>query len=401
MPLCCYRAVCGKVISVNDLFVQPAVVEDAYAFPVLGISAGFKRMPEHFIVDEVLGFEPGGGGEHLWLHIEKRNENTDQLARMLARWAGVKSMEVSYSGMKDRNAVTRQWFSIQLPGPKQKSIDIATCPATVLTHTFHSRKLKRGTHKLNRFEILLTDVQGDRDAIAARLQAIATQGVPNYFGEQRFGRSGDNVAQAIAMFEGKVKPSPHLRGILLSAARSHIFNRVLSVRVADGSWLKPMPGDICSLDGSGSVFAHDATDVSIAERLREGDIHLSGPLWGNAAGVNAALDANTDRGARADAGAKGSASADTAALELAVAQQFPQLQQGLESAGLALERRALRLLPRDLVSEWRGNDLWLAFGLTKGAFATTVLRELIARELTGREPVASESGDTENEDQVT
>jgi len=386
-------------VSEQSVDEQDAVIDDAYAFPVLGISAGFKRMPEHFIVDEVLGFEPGGGGEHLWLHIEKRNENTDQLARQLARWAGVKSMAVSYSGMKDRNAVTRQWFSIQLPGPKQKTIDMATCPATVLTHAFHSRKLKRGTHKLNRFEILLTDVQGDRDIIDARLKVIAAQGVPNYFGEQRFGRSGGNVAQAIAMFEGAAKPSPHLRGILLSAARSHIFNRVLSARVADGSWLAPMVGDICSLDGSGSVFAYDAVDASIAERLREGDVHLSGPLWGNAAGVNAP-------GANADLGAKGSASADTAALELAIAQQFPQLQRGLENAGLALERRALRLMPRDLVSEWRGNDLWLAFGLTKGAFATTVLRELIAREFTGREPAALEptadqSADAENEDQAT
>jgi tRNA pseudouridine13 synthase len=336
---------------------------DAYALPLLGINAGFKRAPEHFIVDEVLGFTPGGGGEHLWLHVEKRNENTDQLARSLARWAGVKPMAVSYSGMKDRYAVTRQWFSIQVPGARQKAIDITTCPATVLAHAFHSRKLKRGTHKLNRFEILLTDVQGDRAAIDARLQWIAEHGVPNYFGAQRFGREGGNVAQAIAMFEGATRPAPHLRSILLSAARSQIFNAVLSARVADGSWLAPMAGDVCSLDGSGSVFAYDAADASIASRMLAGDVHLSGPLWG-----------------RSEAGANGSASADTAALEQAIARRFPVLAQGLDDVGMTMERRALRLMPRQLTAEWQGNDLLLKFCLTRGAFATTVLRELLGQE---------------------
>jgi len=367
----------GKVMSVISevpVSEQSADAGDAFALPPLAISAGFKRAPEHFIVDEVLGFEPGGGGEHLWLRIEKRNENTEQLARILARWAGVKPMAVSYSGMKDRLAVTRQWFSIQIPGAKQRDLDINGCPATVLEHAFHSRKLKRGTHKLNRFEILLTDVHGDRDQIDARLQSIAKLGVPNYFGEQRFGRSGDNVAQAMAMFEGGARPSQHLRGILLSAARSYLFNRVLSARVADGSWLQPMPGDVCSLDGSGSVFAYDVADAAIADRLRDGDVHLSGPLWG-----------------RAQAGANGCATADTAALESRIVQQYPVLTQGLEAAGLVLERRALRLLPRQLTSEWRGGDLLLAFSLTKGAFATTVLRELM-----GREPVASELTERES-----
>lgn len=343
----------------------------AYAMPRLAIRAGFKREPEHFIVDEVLGFEPGGGGEHLWLHIEKRNENTDQLARRLARWAAVKPMEVSYSGMKDRFAVTRQWFSIQLPGARQKAIDLATCPATVLAHAFHSRKLKRGTHKLNRFEILLTDVQGERAGIDARLHWIAEHGVPNYFGAQRFGRAGDNIAQAEAMFGGAAKPAPHLRSILLSAARSHIFNAVVSARVEDGSWLVPMAGDVCSLDGSGSVFAYDAADASIASRMQAGDVHLSGPLWG-----------------RLEAGANGSASADTAALELAIAQRYPVLQQGLEAVGMTMERRALRLMPRELANTWQGNDLLLRFCLTKGAFATTVLRELVGREPLGQEEQA-------------
>lgn len=353
----------------------------AYALPPLAVSAGFKRAPEHFIVDEVLGFEPGGGGEHLWLRIEKRNETTDQLARRLARWAGVKPMTVSYSGMKDRFAVTRQWFSIQLPGAKQQAIDIAACPATVIAHAFHSRKLKRGTHRLNRFEILLTDVQGNREQIDARLQFIAGNGVPNYFGEQRFGRAGDNVAQAVAMFEGGPKPAPHLRSILLSAARSYLFNAVLSARVADGSWLRPMAGDVCSLDGTGSVFAYDAADASIADRMSRGDVHLSGPLWG-----------------RAQPGANGSASADTAALELAMAQQSPAVQQGLEAVGLMLERRALRLMPRELVSEWLGNDLRLEFCLTRGAFATTVLREIVRHDVTGHEPTVREPAGTEHED---
>ena len=330
------------------------------ALPLLAVVAGFKREPEHFIVDELLGFEPGGGGEHLWLRVEKRNENTEQLARRLARWANVKPMAVSYSGMKDRFALTRQWFSIQLPGAKQRDIDFAQCPANVIEHVFHSRKLKRGTHRFNRFEILLKDVQGDRAQIDARLQYIARHGVPNYFGSQRFGRNGDNIAQVLAMFGGESKPSPHLRSILLSAARAYLFNAVLSQRVADGSWLQPMPGDVCNLDGSGSVFGFCADDASIITRMSAGGVHLTGPLWG-----------------KAEADANGCATADTAALELAVAQRFPELKKGLEVAGLRLERRALRLMPRELEFQWGACDLTIGFHLTKGAFATTVLRELL------------------------
>jgi len=335
----------------------------AHALPPPTATAGLKRAPEHFIVDEELGFTPGGGGEHLWLHIEKRNENTEQLARKLARWAGVKPMAVSYSGMKDRFAVTRQWLSIQVPGAKQRELDLSTCPATVLEHTFHSRKLKRGTHRGNRFDILLAAAQCDRDDIAERIAFIAQHGVPNYFGEQRFGRDGDNVKQALAMFSGESKPVQHLRGILLSAARSHLFNAVLSQRVQDGSWLNPIAGDVCGLDGSGSVFACDATDSDTLRRLQSGDVHLTGPLWG----------VKNDT-------ATGQTSGVAAALEIAVLDQYGELRRGLESAGLSMERRALRLLPRQLRADWQGDDLRLQFYLTKGAFATTVLRELITRE---------------------
>lgn len=335
----------------------------AHALPPPVASAGFKRVPEHFIVNEELGFVPGGGGEHLWLRVEKRNENTDQLARKLARWAGVKPMAVSYSGMKDRFAVTRQWFSIQVPGAKQRELDLSACPARVLEHAFHSRKLKRGTHRGNRFDILLTGVKGERDDIAGRLAWVARHGVPNYVGEQRFGRDGDNVAQARAMFAGEVKPAPHLRGILLSAARSHLFNAVLSQRVQDGSWLVPIEGDVCGLDGSGSVFACDAADADILRRLESGDVHLTGPLWGVCGDA-----------------ASGQTTGAAAAVELAVAERFADLRRGLEAAGLSMERRALRLLPRQVDAQRQGNDLRLQFYLTKGAFATTVLRELITRD---------------------
>jgi len=335
----------------------------AHALPPPTVTAGLKRAPEHFIVDEELGFTPGGGGEHLWLHIEKRNENTEQLARKLARWAGVKPMAVSYSGMKDRFAVTRQWLSIQVPGAKQRELDLSTCPATVIEHAFHSRKLKRGTHRGNRFDILLTAVQGDRSDIAERIAFITQHGVPNYFGEQRFGRDGDNVAQALAMFAGESKPAQHLRGILLSAARSHLFNAVLSQRVQNGSWLVPIEGDVCGLDGSGSVFVYDGTEADTLRRLQIGDVHLTGPMWG----------------VRSES-ATGQTTGAVAALELAVAEHFGELGRGLEAAGLSMERRALRLLPRQLCADWQGDDLRLQFYLTKGAFATTVLRELITRE---------------------
>ena len=322
------------------------------------LSARIRSTAEDFFVEELPGFEPSGAGEHLLLTIEKRGMNTAFAAKRLAQWARVPEMSVSYAGLKDRHAVTRQRFSVHLP--KKVAPDIAQLESDelrVLEHTWHSRKLPRGALAGNRFVLVLRDVRGDREAIERRLQAIAQRGVPNYFGEQRFGRGGDNVAQALAMFAGR-RVRREERTLLLSAARSELFNRVLAARVRAGNWDSALEGEVWSLAGTRSVFGPEPFTDELARRLAAFDIHPSGPLWGR----------GELRSRAAVAGVEMQSLADEDALALRA---------GLESAGLEQERRALRLCPADLCWQWLDDrTLQLAFSLLPGAYATVVLAEL-------------------------
>ncbi|MDQ3205810.1 MAG: tRNA pseudouridine(13) synthase TruD [Pseudomonadota bacterium] len=338
----------------------PALPRGAGA-PVL--SARLRSCLEDFQVEELPAFEPTGSGEHLLLTVEKRGMNTGFAAKRLAQWAGVGEVGIGYAGMKDRHAVTRQRFSVHLP--KRVAPDLEALQSDdlrVVESHWHAKKLPRGALAGNRFVVVLRGLQGERDVIDARLRQIAGQGVPNYFGEQRFGRSGDNLAHALSMFQGR-RVQREQRGILLSAARSALFNRVLAARVVSGTWNRPLDGEVWVLDGSRSVFGPEPFDETLARRLEEFDIHPSGPLWG-----------------RGELRSQGDAAeAERAALEGAVA---GALAAGLEKAGLSQERRALRLMPTAL--EWRwlpatsegGQALELGFVLPPGAYATVVLAEL-------------------------
>ena len=328
----------------------------AYGSPPL--AAELRRTPEDFRVDEILGYDADGEGEHALLWVEKRGANTDWVARELARFAGVPPLNVGYAGLKDRHAVTRQAFTVQLAGKPDP--DWSAFPheeVKVLASTRHKRKLKRGALRGNRFVLVLRDVVGDRERAEAVLQAIASRGVPNYFGEQRFGREGGNVDQARAMFAGR-RVDREKRSILLSAARSHIFNSVLAARVERDAWDKPLDGEIWSLAGSRSWFGPEAFDDTLASRLAQGDIHPSGPLWGQG-----------EPPTMATAGE----------LEREVGAAFKDLGDGLAAARMDQERRPLRLLPKELRWRWLDQEtLELSFELPAGAYATVVARELIA-----------------------
>ena len=224
----------------------------AYGGPVL--RATLRATAEDFRVEEILGYDADGHGEHVLLWVEKRDANTDWVARELAKFAGVPPVAVGYAGLKDRHAVTRQTFSVQLAGKPDPDWSTLGCAGVaVLAATRHSRKLKRGALRGNRFVLTLRDVQGDPAAADALLAQIAARGVPNYFGEQRFGRAGNNVAQARAMFAGR-RVERNQRSMLLSAARSQIFNDVLATRVERGVWDTALDGEIWSLAGSHSWF---------------------------------------------------------------------------------------------------------------------------------------------------
>jgi tRNA pseudouridine13 synthase len=326
----------------------------AYGGPL--IEGVLRAEAADFRVEEVLGFEPSGAGEHAFLLVEKTGANTDWVARQLAVAAGVAPMAVGYAGLKDRHAITRQTFTVQLPGRGDPDWSALAIPGvSVLAATRHERKLKRGAHRGNRFRIRLHQVRGDRSAVELRLATIRERGVPNYFGEQRFGRDGRNVALAEALFAGRRMPRAQ-RSIALSAARSQLFNAVLAVRVADASWDRALAGDVWMLGGSHAIFGPQPWNDELAQRLAALDIHPTGPLWG-----------------RGDL-----RSADAAcALELAVLAGHSTLARGLEQAGLEQQRRSLRLTVGDLAHEWETDaGLVLDFQLGAGAFATTLLREL-------------------------
>lgn len=326
----------------------------AYGAPPL--IAQLRASPEDFVVEEILGYDADGQGEHALLWVEKREVNTDWVARELARFAGVPPVAVGYAGLKDRHAVTRQAFSVQLAGkPDPDWSAFPHAEVKVLAATRHSRKLKRGALRGNRFMLVLRAVQGDHAAAERVLEQIAARGVPNYFGEQRFGREGGNVAQARAMFAGR-RMDRDKRSFLLSAARSHIFNGVLAARVEQGAWDTPLAGEIWSLAGSRSWFGPEPFDTTLAERLARKDIHPSGPLWGQ--GEPPTTEA-------------------AGALEREVAAANADLAEGLAATRMDQERRALRLVPTDLRWRWLADDaLELAFELPAGAYATVVVREL-------------------------
>lgn len=328
----------------------------AHGAPVL--AARIRSTPEDFFVEELPGFEASGAGEHLLLTVEKRGMNTAFAAKTIAQWAGVDESAIGYAGLKDRHAVTRQRFSVWIP--KKIAPEVAGLQSEelrVLEHAWHARKLPRGAMAGNRFVLVLREMAGERDAVDARLRAIAARGVPNYFGEQRFGRGGDNVRKAVAMFAGgRVKREE--RTMLLSAARSELFNRVLAARVEAGNWDAALDGEVWMLDGSRSVFGPEPLTPELQARLQAFDIHPSGPLWGE--GELRSADAAHELELAAVAG-------DTAS----------RLRAGLERAGLKQERRALRLRPAELAWDWRDDQaLELRFALPPGCYATTVLREL-------------------------
>ncbi len=335
---------------------------------VLGFSAGMapategqiRTLPEDFRVIEDLGFAPRGSGEHVFLRISKRSANTDWVARQIAAFAGVSRSAVSYAGLKDRRAVAEQWFSVHLPR-RDTEPDWSACGGdsfAVLEQRRHLRKLRRGVLRGNGFQIVIRNLRGDRSDFEQRLHHISVNGVPNYYGPQRFGHQGDNLVEAQAMFSARKQiKDRYKRGLYLSAARSHLFNQVLSRRVAEGTWNQALVGDVMMLEGCHSVFPVEHINEQIRNRVAALDIHPTGPLWGVGEPMSCA---------------------EVLALEQTVAAESPLFSEGLRDAELKQERRALRVRMQGFASHYHNrNDIELRFWLPAGVYATCVLRELI------------------------
>jgi len=306
------------------------------AYPASGASGTLKRLNEDFIVTELPLQRPCGEGEHLWLEIEKNGANTAFVAQQLAEAARVPDVNVGYAGLKDRYAITRQWFSVYLPKGETPDLTQLQHPEfKVLSQSRHMKKLRPGDLLGNRFRIVIRDVTGERDAIEANLEAVASQGVPNYFGAQRFGHGGGNVEQGRAMLAREIRVrNPKKKGLYLSAVRSLVFNDVLALRIQSGLWGKTLPGDV--MDEAGRP---------------------TGPLWGRGRVIT------TDQ---------------AQALENLVAERHATLCEGMEYAGLDQDRRALVASPADMSWEWQdANQLAITFFLPAGTYATSVLSEIL------------------------
>lgn len=293
-------------------------------------TGSIRDAPEDFVVSEQLEIDFAGEGEHDWLLTEKTGANTVWVAKQLAKHARIAERDVGYSGLKDRHAVTSQWFSVKREIKKPTDWDAFELDGVrILERHVHHRKLKRGMHRSNAFRIAVRGpgIKAVEDEIAERLARIAEEGVPNYFGEQRFGRNGANIELGQSVLDGKRLPR-NKRSIGISALRSFAFNEELDTRVRDGTWNRLLPGDYANLDGTSSGFDVDEVTPELDQRCKELDIHPTGTL------------------------------------------------PAYESIRVEASRRPLRMRATDLKWKIKDDALWLEFSLGRGSYATSVLREV-------------------------
>lgn len=328
------------------------------------IDGSIKSQPEDFVVIEELGYQPIGEGEHIYLWVEKTGLNTAFVAEQLAAFCQLPLRAVTYAGRKDKHAVTRQWFGIHQPGKKEFDWSKMQLDGLKILHNIrHNKKLKIGNLQGNRFELTVRNLSSV-EGLDERLQKIASLGVPNYFGAQRFGdtrhhASGGNLALAQNMVNGEAIRNRNKRSMAISALRSWLFNQYISERLIADSYAQPIDGDVFILSGSNSFFCASTIDEQISERLKSKDIQLSAPMWGK--GELATL-------------------AHANLFEVQISDQFAEVCTTLEAVGLMQERRPISLYPRQLQWQIQSNILTLQFSLPSGCFATSVLREVVSEK---------------------
>lgn len=320
-------------------------------------TATFRQVPEHFkVVEQLQPPSADEAGEHQWLWVRKRGANTQFVAEEIAAFAGVSPRQVSYAGLKDRHAETWQWFSIQLPGQGLLAWhDLKHDEFVVEQALLQPKKLRLGFHSGNRFQIRLTDVAA-MDDLLTRWEQVTAVGFPNYFGEQRFGRDGANLVKARRWFEAgrKFRVNRNQQSFLLSSVRSYLFNQVVSARIA-AQRLQPEVGDVLMLAGSRSIFRAETIDAELIERFQSGDVQLTGPL----------------------AGAE--KQQDTSPIAQFEREQIEDFWlEGLRQQRVDAARRLLFAKPLDAVcTPIDDTTVDLSFTLESGAFATSLMREIV------------------------
>lgn len=315
-----------------------------------------KAEPGDFRVSENLGYELSGEGEFVAVKIRKTNANTLFVGEKLAAFAGIPAKNMSYAGLKDRHAVTEQWFCLHLAGRETPDFSQFRLEGVeVLAVTRHHRKIRIGSLAGNHFELLLRDVV-ETDELTQRLQRVQAVGFPNYFTEQRFGRDGHNLTEALRWAAGEIQVKDRKkRGFYLSAARSEIFNLIVSQRIEQGLIEQVLENDRLQLAGSNSWFIAEQGELeNLNPRLASGDILLTAALIGEESLLQS--------------GSQG---------ERAIITQHQSLVHLMQQAGMKAARRAMLAKPEQLQWQFEPEGLWLTFTLEAGSYATALVRELI------------------------
>ena len=309
-----------------------------------------------FIVREELGYPLAGEGEFVAVKVRKTNANTLFVGEQLAKFVGISAKNMSYAGLKDRHAVTEQWFCLHLAGKETPDFSTFACEGVeILEVTRHNRKIRTGALEGNHFELLLRDVV-ETDELKQRLNQLQAVGFPNYFTEQRFGRDGHNLTQAQRWASGEISVKDRKkRSFYLSVARSEVFNLVVSQRIAEQQMQTVLLGDYLQLAGSNSFFEVKAEDlVQSQQRLKESDVLLTAPLIGE---NSLELNANES--------------------EKAIVAQQENLIGLMKKERMNAARRAMLCKPQNLSWNFEPEGLRLKFFLNSGSYATALVRELI------------------------
>jgi tRNA pseudouridine13 synthase len=343
-------------LATTENAAQPVTLPQlSYLYGEPTATALLRVQPEDFMVHEQLSFTPTGAGEHMLLLVEKVGQNTQYVAKLLAELVGCKARQVSYAGLKDRHAITRQWFCVPVPIKQQLHWQQWQIEGVkILDSIRHQRRLKLGAIKYNQFSLMLREVS-DIPALLARLELVK-QGVPNYYGEQRFGIQGGNLALAEQLFSGAGIADRKIRGLALSASRSFLFNLQLDERIKAGFFNQILSGEVVQLDGSGSIFKVPEVDDSLKQRLQQADIHPTAGLPGSGEPL---------------------LSAEALHFEQKTLAPWQHWVDKLADLNVRAERRAIRVVPADVQVKVQGQNVQISFKLYSGCFATSVLRELV------------------------
>ena len=308
-----------------------------------------------FVVKEQLGYDMSGDGEFVAVKVRKTDCNTLFVGEQLAKFAGISARNMSYAGLKDRKAVTEQWFSLQMPGqPTPDFSQFSLDGVEILDVTRHQRKIRIGSLQGNHFEIFLRNAE-ETDELKVRLDFLAKNGFPNYFTEQRFGRDGNNLTQALRWANGEIKVKDrNKRSFYLSAARSEIFNLIVSKRMELNLAQQILVGDVLQLNGSHSWFVVDESEdlAQLQQRLTQQDVLLTAPLIGEE--EKSAVD-----------------------FEHEIFAQHQALFALMRQERMKAARRPILMQPQHFQWQFEPNGLRLQFALPAGSYATALIRELV------------------------